>query len=180
MLTHFLYKYRPFFVCQYSKHYKEKNKILILKLKKKIKMPTSMPFYNELAAAAGSTYVNAVMIEKFQREVTVLRVDEQEMTKKVHEIRSRVSERDLLMVELEKLYPFESTLLSIVELNRLQIEDMKEGAELLVAVMKKITRINQLLSFIDKLKSLPYQVTYQLSYFMCLKSQYLFCEPWFV
>ena len=65
-------------------------------------MQTPMPFYKELAAAAGSSYVKDVMAEKFKREVIVLRLDELELTKKAHEIRSRVAERELL-------FPFEST-----------------------------------------------------------------------
>ena len=76
-----------------------------------------MPFYKELASAAGSTYVRDVMVEKFKREVMVLNLDELELTKKVHDIRSRVAERDLLLEELKNFFPFESWQLSVLELN---------------------------------------------------------------
>ena len=115
-----------------------------------------MPFYKELAAVAGSSYVKDVMAEKFKREVTVLRLDELELTKKAQEIRSRVAERELLLGELELLFPFESTQRSLLELNTLQTQDLKEAVEILVAVMKKKTCIDELLSFVEKLKALPY------------------------
>ncbi|PWA85711.1 hypothetical protein CTI12_AA147010 [Artemisia annua] len=119
-------------------------------------METPMPFYKELASAAGSTYVRDVMVEKFKREVTVLKVDELELTKKAHAIRARVAERDLLLEELEKLFPCESWQLSVLEINILQNQDLKEAADILGLVMKKITRANFLMSFIEKLKQLPY------------------------
>ena len=113
-----------------------------------------MPFYNELAAAAGSTYIKDVVAEKFKREVTMLRIDELELTKKAQEIKSRVCERELLLEELELFSPFELTQRSMLELNTLQTQDLKETAEIIVAVMKKKARIAQLQSFIEKLKEL--------------------------
>ena len=85
-----------------------------------------------------------------------MRLDELELTKKAQEIRSRVAERELLLGELELLFPFESTQRSLLELNTLQTQDLKEAVEILVAVMKKKTRIDQLLSYIEKFKTLPY------------------------
>ena len=115
-----------------------------------------MPFYNELASAAGSTLVRDVMVEKFNREIAALKLDELELTKKAHDIRSRVAERDLLLDELGRLFPFESNQLSMLQLNILQNQDLKEAADILVVVMEKITRANQLMAFVEKLKLLPY------------------------
>ena len=43
-----------------------------------------------------------------------------------------------------------------LEMNTLQTQDLKEAAEILVVVLKIKTRIDQLLSFVEKLKALPY------------------------
>lgn len=115
-----------------------------------------MPFFKELATAAGSSYVNEAMVAKFQRELVVLKIDELELTKRAQEIRARVAERDLLLEELERLYPFESTLRSMAALNGLQTQDLKEAAEILVMVMKKKTRQDELKAFIEGLRALPY------------------------
>ena len=115
-----------------------------------------MPTFNELAGAAGSTYVNAVMIEKFQREMTTLKDDELEFIKKAQQIRSRIAERDLLLEELQRLFPFESTLKSITTLNSLQMHDLKEAAEMLAIAMQKKTCQAQVVAFIEGLKGLPY------------------------
>lgn len=96
------------------------------------------------------------MIVKFQREVTVLLLDEAELRKKAQEIRARVAERDLVIGELEKLFAFDSTLKSISELSNLQTQELTEAASILVNVMKKQTRATDLLSVIEYLKSLPY------------------------
>ena len=85
-----------------------------------------------------------------------MRLDELELTKKAQEIRSRVAERELLLGELELLFPFESTQRSLLELNTLQTQDLKVDVEILVAGMKKKTRIDKLLSLIEKFKTLPY------------------------
>ena len=119
-------------------------------------MEKTMPIFNELADAAGSTYVNAVMIEKFRREVTTLKADELELTQKAQQIRSRIAERDLLLEELQRLFPFESTLRSITALTSLQMHDLKEAAETLAMAMQKRTRQSQALAFIEGLKALPY------------------------
>ena len=119
-------------------------------------MDTSMPIFNELAGAAGSTYVNVVMIEKFQREMTSLKADEVECTKKAQQIRARIAERDLLLEELQRLFPFESTVKSITALNSLQMHDLKEASEMLAIAMQKKTRQAQVAVFIEGLKGLPY------------------------
>ena len=119
-------------------------------------MGTQMPFYDELASVAGSTLVRDVMVEKFNREIEVLKLEELELRKKAHDIRARVAERDLLLEELGRLFPFESNQLSMLELNILQNQDLKEAADILVVVMQKITRASQLMVFVEKLKLLPY------------------------
>lgn len=115
-----------------------------------------MPIFNELANTAGSTYVNAVMIEKFQREVSILKADEAELTKRAQQIRARIAERDLLLEELRQLFPFESTVRSTTALTNLQMHDLKEAAEALSMAMQKRTRQSQALAFIEELKALPY------------------------
>lgn len=45
-------------------------------------MTTPMPFFKELAAAAGSSLVRDMMVERFEREVTVTLVDEGDLGKK--------------------------------------------------------------------------------------------------
>ena len=119
-------------------------------------MKTPMPFCEELADAAGSSYVRDMMIVKFKREVDVLMLDEFELRKKAQEIRSRVAERDMVIGELEKLFAFDSTVQSISELTKLQTQDLTESAQILVNVMKKQTRATELLAVIENLKSLPY------------------------
>ncbi|PWA57295.1 FAR1 DNA binding domain-containing protein [Artemisia annua] len=113
-------------------------------------------FVPELAAAAGSPYVRDMMIVSFEREVDVLLLDEADLRKKAQEIRSRVAERDMVVGELEKLFAFDSTLQSISELSKLQTQELKESAEILVNVMKKQTRATELLAVIKNLKALPY------------------------
>ena len=115
-----------------------------------------MPFCKELSAVADSSLVKDMMVVKFQREVAVTLVDEAELRKKAKEIMSRVAERDLVLGELELLFSFESTVISISELNNLQTQDLTEVSSILVNVMKKQKRAAELLSLIEKLKSLPY------------------------
>jgi hypothetical protein len=119
-------------------------------------MTTPMPFCKELAAAAGSSLVRHMMVVKFEREVSVLLLDEAELRKKAQEIRFRVAERDFVLGELELLFAFDSALQSISELTKLQTQDLMEVSAILVNVMKKQTRATELLSVIEKLKSLPY------------------------
>ena len=115
-----------------------------------------MPFCEELSTAAGSSYVRDMMIVKFEREVTVLLLDEAELRNKAQELRARVAERDLVIGELERLFAFDSTLKSISELTKLQTQELMEAASILVNVMKKQTRATELLSVIEDLKALPY------------------------
>ena len=120
-------------------------------------MTTPMPFCDELAAAAtGSRLVRDMMLVRFQREVDVTLLDEAELRKKAKDIRSRVAERDFVIGELEQLFGFDSCLQSISELNKLQTEDLTEVSMILVNVMKKQRRAEDLLSFIEKLKSMVY------------------------
>ena len=115
-----------------------------------------MPFCKELSAVADSSLVKDMMVVKFQREVTVTLLDEAELRKKAKEIMSRVAERDLVLGELELLFSFESTVLSISELNNLQTQDLAEVSLMLVNVVKKQKRASELLALIEKLKTLPY------------------------
>ena len=115
-----------------------------------------MPFCKELSAVADSSLVKDMMVVKFQREVAVTLVDEAELRKKAKEIMSRVAERDLVLGELELLFSFESTVISISELNNLQTQDLAEVSLMLVNVVKKQKRASELLALIEKLKTLPY------------------------
>ena len=83
-------------------------------------------------------------------------MDEGELRKKAKEIMARVAERDFIIGELGLLFEFESTVASISELNNLQTQDLTEVSTILVNVMKKQKRAAELLSLIEKLKSLPY------------------------
>lgn len=121
------------------------------------KNDNSDAFCKELDAAVGSSLVRDMMVVKFEREVSVLLLDEAELRKKAQEIRSRVAERDFVLGELELLFAFDSTLQSIAELTSLQTEDLTEVAAILVNVMKKQTRAAEILLVIEKLKSLPYK-----------------------
>lgn len=69
---------------------------------------------------------------------------------------ARVAERDFIIGELGLVFEFESTVVSISELNNLQTQDLTEVSTILVNVMKKQKRAAELLSLIEKLKSLPY------------------------
>ena len=119
-------------------------------------MKTPMPFCEELTVAAGSPFVRDMMVVKFQREFDVLLVDEGELRKKAKEIRSRVAERDMILGDLEHLSVFDSASQSILELSKLQTQDLTEAASILVNVMKKQSRASELLGVIENLKKLPY------------------------
>ena len=123
---------------------------------RKKKMTTPMPFFKELAAAAGSSLVRDMMVERFEREVSVTLVDEGELRKKAKEIMSRVAERDFVLGELGMVFAFESSVQSISELTNLQTQDLTEVSMILVNVMKKQKRATELLLFIDRLKAMPY------------------------
>ncbi|PWA34613.1 hypothetical protein CTI12_AA617350 [Artemisia annua] len=97
-----------------------------------------------------------MMVVKFEREVTVTLVDEGELRKKAKEIMSRVAERDFVIGELGMVFAFDSTVQSILELTNLQTHDLTEVSTILVNVMKKQKRAAELLSFIPKLKAMPY------------------------
>ena len=115
-----------------------------------------MPFCKELATATGSSYVRDMMIVRFQREVSLIFVDEGELKKKAQEIRYRVAERDLVIGELELLFEFDSRVQSVLELNRLQTEDLSTVSSILVNVMKKQKKAEELFDFIEKLKAMVY------------------------
>ena len=83
-----------------------------------------MPFCKELAAVARSNLVRDMMVVKFEREVSVALVDEGELRKKAKEIMARVAERDFIIGDLGLVFEFESTVLSISELNNLQTQDL--------------------------------------------------------
>jgi hypothetical protein len=119
-------------------------------------MTTPMTFFNELAAAAGSSLVRDMMVERFKREVSVTLVDEGELRKKAKEIMSRVAERDFVLGELGMVFAFESSVQSISELTNMQTQDFTEVSMILVNVMKKQKRATELLLFIDRLKAMPY------------------------
>lgn len=122
----------------------------------KKKMTTPIPFFKELGDAAGSTLVRDMMVVRFEREVTVTLVDEGELRKKAKEIMSRVAERDFVLGELGMVFAFDSTVQSISELTNLQTQDLTEVSTILVNVMKKQKRAAEILSFIQKLKAMPY------------------------
>ncbi|PWA50224.1 hypothetical protein CTI12_AA474960 [Artemisia annua] len=69
---------------------------------------------------------------------------------------SRVAERDFVIGELGMVFAFDSTIQSISELANLQTQDLTEVSTILVNVMKKQKRAAELLSFIQKLKAMPY------------------------
>ena len=115
-----------------------------------------MPFFKELAAAAGSSLVRDMMVERFEREVTVTLVDEGELRKKANEITSRVAERDFVLGELGMVFAFESSVQSISELTNLQTQDLMEVSMILVNVIKQKKRATELLLFIVLLKVIPY------------------------
>ncbi|PWA42326.1 hypothetical protein CTI12_AA545750 [Artemisia annua] len=69
---------------------------------------------------------------------------------------SRVAERDFVIGELGMMFAFDSTVQSISELTNLQTQDLTEVSTILVNVMKKQKRAAELLSFIQKLKAMPY------------------------
>ncbi|PWA13653.1 hypothetical protein CTI12_AA631770 [Artemisia annua] len=99
-------------------------------------MTTNMPFFKELGRAAGSTLGS--------------------LEKKAKEIMSRVAERDFVIGELGMVFAFDSKVQSISELINLQTQDLTEVSTILVNVMKKQKRAAELLSFIQKLKAMPY------------------------
>ncbi|PWA73690.1 hypothetical protein CTI12_AA258200 [Artemisia annua] len=69
---------------------------------------------------------------------------------------SRVVEKDFVLGELGMVYDFDSSVQSISELTNLQTQDLAEVSMILVNVMKKQKRAAELLSFIQKLKAMPY------------------------
>lgn len=119
-------------------------------------MTTSLPFCKELAAAAGSSYVKDMMMEKFKREESALQLDELELRKKGQDIRSRIAERDFVIEELKQLFPFDSAVMSIAELTNMQIQDSAEITEILATVSKKQTRAAEVRRFIKWLNGQPY------------------------
>ncbi|PWA82659.1 hypothetical protein CTI12_AA173700 [Artemisia annua] len=94
-------------------------------------MTTNMPFFKELGHAAGSTLVRDMMVVRFERE-------------------------GLVIGELGMVFAFDSTIQNISELMNLQTQDLTEVSTILVNVMKKQKRAAELLSFIQKLKAMPY------------------------
>ena len=67
-----------------------------------------------------------------------------------------MAERDLIIGELELLFEFDSRVQSILELKRLQTEDLTTASLILANVMKKQKKAEELLDFIEKLKAMVY------------------------
>ena len=127
-------------------------------LKNNTPMPSpivsSLVFLGHLADEAKSSYVKDMMLVHYNREVKSTFADEEYLREEVIEIIDRVNHRELIIKELKIIGACDSSIQSIVDLRRMQREDLDEVDRLMFVVTQKHVRLRALLSFIEKLEAM--------------------------